>query len=423
MKFAMWKRSIWWLVSVLVLLILTSGLAFLLAQFYHRWQMDRKESVELDNIMMSLNRLPDNSAVYREKQEEIMVTTVQRVFPWLPKNNTLPNYFFHQPVRKSPVSYQRSNIVFMSNSHDASAQFTDCLHSTAMEHSLPMSPFMSSRNRRAWEEAEASERVLNEKIRIHRGNYAFGMCENLTNPCSYFLLLQDPLERAVSTYHYCKNSVKDELCSVMNANKVSVHDWAVHQGSMFFRQLLFQPKFCDLQVNVSLVEARRLNVQKLPCWYKQKLYFDMLSSADVTEAVNYVNKNLEHWFSVIGHVAEYSDSVKMFEHVYRLPFSKCHSDSLSFSENNNNNNNNYNNLNNNNDYNSNDNNNNNIYNNYNNRAYSTAPSPQTLNKQELYILKQNVAVQKALYADYRIYKEAKKLYQIQRQVIFNQIGH
>ncbi|XP_029650020.1 uncharacterized protein LOC115223527 [Octopus sinensis] len=396
MKFAMWKKSSMWILfggMVMFFLALSTCLACLLTGVYHRWQLDRKESFELQNIMVSLGRLKDNSNVYKVLQEELMESTVERVFPWLPKNNTLPNYFFHQQTRKSPVSYQHSNIVFMTNTHDSSSSFSDCLHDIATDHSLPMSPFMSIRNRRAWEEAEGSERMLHDRIKIHHGNYAFGMCENLTSSCSYFLMLQDPIERAISTYHYCKDAISDELCSVVNANKVSVHDWAVHQGSLFFRQLLFKPDFCDIEVNSSLTAVQNSN--KLPCWYKQKLYFDSLSNAEITEALNYVGKHLDQWFSVVGHVDDYSASVKMFEHVYRLPFSKCHDSSLTFQEELSNN----------------------------NRAYTVDQSKETLDKQEVFLLKQSATVQKALHADYRIYNEAKKLYQIQRQVLFNQIGH
>lgn len=353
--------------------------------------------------MVSLNNIQGRHDKYRLLQEQITSSTVERVFPWLPKNNTLPNYFLYhhteststKPMRPS-TKYRHSNIVFMVNPHQSGMSLMNCLQRIATNYSLSMSPVMSSRNRIAWEMIEGEERHLQDRIKVHRGGYTFGMCENLNSSCSYFLFLEDPLERALSTYHYCKEALGDELCSAVNANKVSVHEWIVQQGSLLFRQLLFHQSFCDLEVNGTALEGSYLiNRHNLPCWYRQKLHFDTLSPADLMEAVNYVVENLDKWFAVLGHAEELSSTVKMFEHVYQLPFSKCHISPELSPEN--------------------------LVND--NRAYRGDIEKRSIHTEDTFLLQHNTFVKKALQADYRIYNKAKKLFKIQRQVLFNTIGH
>lgn len=403
--FILWKKTPVWILTggIVVLFLLFSACGYLLVGIYNQKEMDRKEATKLNEIMMSLNNIQGRHEKYKFLQEQITHSTIQRMFPWLPKNNTLPNYFLYYhtgmpamgPMR-SPARYRHSNIVFMVNPHESGMSLMNCLQTIASNYSLPMSPVMSSRNRIAWEMIEGQERLLQDRIKVHRGSYTFGMCENLNSTCSYFLLLQDPLERALSTYHYCKEAIGDELCSVINANKVSIHEWIVQQGSLLFRQLLFHQSFCDLKVNGTALEGNYLiNRQNLPCWYKQKLHFDTLSPPDLMEAVNYVVENLDKWFAVLGHAEELSASVKMFEHVYQLPFSKCNIFPKLAQEN--------------------------LIND--NRAYRGDHEEHSIHKEDVFLLQQNSFVKKALQADYRIYNKAKKLFKIQRQVLFNQLGH
>lgn len=174
---------------------------------------------------------------------------------------------------------------------------------------------------------------------IFMGGYAFGICEGITDrPCSYFTILRDPYERLISSYSYCRRARTDQICSALGANDVSIAEWAQHQGSFFFQQLLFDPVVCskNLLSNQTLFSlngiqhdiagrSKRTNpLGSAPCWFRQKVAMHNTVNKIQSEALlKYCLEHLENWFSVIGLVEEYDASLALLEGVYGLPFTKC----------------------------------------------------------------------------------------------------
>ena len=69
-----------------------------------------------------------------------------------------------------------------------------------------------------------------------------GMCDDVTEkawPCSYFIVLRDPVARIVSSYFYCKREPDDMLCASpqLDARNASLREWAVHQRSFLLVSL------------------------------------------------------------------------------------------------------------------------------------------------------------------------------------------
>ena len=333
------------------------------------------------------------------------------------QNNTLPNYFLFKPAADGPRPYRQGALVFLHHPRAAGSALTACLDGIAHNRSMAASPVMDSDERLRWAIERESDgetaRTNRDRFAVHRGRFSFGMCSDISRKCSHFTLLREPMSRAVSSFRYCQTAYGDEMCRVANANKLSLREWIIHQGSILFRQLLFQPSWCHLDDNVktdnattdsssppnSSSEQHRKSAadpDHVPCWYKHKLHFDDIPTDMKRHLLDYVVNNLDQWFAAIGLFEDLVPSLKMFEHVYDLPFTQC----LNFQRKTTNNA--------------------EIFDNRSNRKKRLNPETDDLDNDPEY-LKYDYAVQQALEADIRIYREAKKLFRIQRQNLFNKV--
>ncbi|XP_077870061.1 uncharacterized protein LOC102804645 [Saccoglossus kowalevskii] len=169
------------------------------------------------------------------------------------------------------------------------------------------------------------------------GENAFGVCDDFhNNKCSYFTMLRDPYERVISSYEYCRMNVVDPLCEGANPTTSTLKQWALLQGSYFFRQLLYNPtklcaNFSDDVVNSHGSYDDQSDVVSFPlsapCWYRQKIYLEgVLDRAEKEALLEYVLGNLKKWFAVIGVTEDFAMSLKLLQKVYGLPFyDQCNS--------------------------------------------------------------------------------------------------
>ena len=165
---------------------------------------------------------------------------------------------------------------------------------------------------------------------IYFGGYSFGTCDFLLNerPCSYFTMTRNPFERAVSSYFYCKRYSGDQLCGPANITNMSIEDWAIYQGSYFFRQLLMHPDACSNKYGeiIDLYQNKTKNVYKYTknresCWFNQKAFLQTkVSDKERRVLLKHCLDNLERWFAVIGTLDNFTDFLMMLQITYDLPF-------------------------------------------------------------------------------------------------------
>lgn len=151
------------------------------------------------------------------------------------------------------------------------------------------------------------------------GPHVMGMCDDVDvtmKPCSYYMLLRDPIERAVSSYFYCKVKYKDELCATLqlDARKVDVKKWALHQRSFLFAQLTFDIGYCNMSK-----ETQRI---QLPCWYRQRM---LIEQTDLQPMLEFVLNDLINRFAVIGMLDNFEESMDMFTQVSESQQLRCSS--------------------------------------------------------------------------------------------------
>ncbi|XP_064652816.1 uncharacterized protein LOC135503258 isoform X2 [Lineus longissimus] len=324
----------------------------------------------------------------QRRQHQHTQGIIHTKFPWIVQNNSLPNYFLSH--NKDGAKYSDSVVVFMHQPRAAGLALRECMETIALQRSLAMSPVLTDSGRRDWENGVGTGNdALKNRVDIHRGNFAFGVCDTVTKPCSYFIMMREPWLRALSSYRYCKTALADEWCSGENANKMSLREWIVHQGSVLFRLLIYSSHFCH-SLDGGATSTNKTNNRHLPCWFVQKQRIADLTNSDKHTILDYVLENLEKWFSVIGIYEEFEDSIKLFEETLTWPMTMCRSlqpRKYSFSS-------------------------------RERRENSVLFLPET----EVASLKEDPAVKAALEADEKIYKKAKSIFSRQRQILFNKVG-
>ncbi len=331
---------------------------------------------------------------------------IRRQFPWAThKNNTVPNHFIHGSASApaAPSSAQTGpapdlpHIVLLHQHRAAGSAIKHCLDELAQKQYFPAtSPLFRSDTRYLWDKKKNKQSLTQKKLQVHAGQFAFGLCNDLSGSCSYGTLLRDPMESRISSYYHCKTHLSDEMCTVGNANEMSLRQWILHHGNLLFRQLLFQSHWCQVteKFNSSALEVRTsVELERQPCWYKHKLSFEELSPEDVHHLLEYVLDNLGTWFSVIGLFEELRTSIQMFEKVYQFPFTQCSAFQNIDS----------------------------FHDEFSNRAHNKRHETADPEESDPEYLKYDFEVQEAMHADVKIYKKAKTLFRMQKQTMLNQM--
>ncbi|XP_038052219.1 uncharacterized protein LOC119724957 [Patiria miniata] len=256
-------------------------------------------------------------------------------FPWPKRENYASNYFL--TVNNTPTKANSSStptdsaLVFLHHNKAAGTTAKECLRQVVKATDRELGHVLSNEGRLNLMSNFRKLRRRGKRIPdTFFGGYAFGVCDELHRPCSYFTVLRDPYKRTLSSHSYCQKARTDQLCTALRAEKVSLREWALHQGSFFFRQLVFHPEFCSDQTKwipfVDLVgEPHEFDgpetLEGATCWFRQKLIMSLTLNRTQHDAVlQYCLDNLERWFKVIMLVDEFDLSLAMMEHAYKLPF-------------------------------------------------------------------------------------------------------
>ena len=151
------------------------------------------------------------------------------------------------------------------------------------------------------------------------GPNTMGMCDDVTEkawPCSYFIVLRDPVARIVSSYFYCKREPDDMLCASpqLDARNASLREWAVHQRSFLLVQLAFNVRYCNL--------SRVDQWAKEPCWFRQRALMER-DAFRLNEFARFIVDDLSNRFAVIGLLEHFAESLEMMTEVYGIDFVAC----------------------------------------------------------------------------------------------------
>ncbi|XP_070558628.1 uncharacterized protein [Ptychodera flava] len=278
-----------------------------------------------DKIIASFPKQRANS-----KSTKILKDEIAKLYPWLIRSNTLPNYFTRSKNRRygerrlldETYSYKNCTIAFVHNQKSGGTTTTSCF-SNAIEEVGAMVPRLVA-NPNA---GQIFGSLLNGSDKYKRTSYVgdstFTVCDFVDRPCAYFTVIRDPLERAISSYNMCLGS-KQPQCVMRDISKLSVKDWAIHQGSFFFRQLLANPEFFTNKYTGLVDKLRGPDdppTELIPPWWRNKLILDhFMDDNQKGMVLEFVLANLESWFAVIGLTEEFDTSFHLFERVFKLPF-------------------------------------------------------------------------------------------------------
>ncbi|XP_077981975.1 uncharacterized protein LOC144436982 [Glandiceps talaboti] len=254
-------------------------------------------------------------------------------YDWLLKKNFLPNFYMRERNQVNTLEwppdnvYRNGTIVFVHNQKSGGSTIKKCL-STIMKMTNNPSPTLAANpNALNFYTLMLTTGVNKDLARCYVGDSTFGICEFGSKPCSYFTVLRDPYERVISSHNMCR-LLDAPQCIMRNATKLSIKQWAIHQGSFFFRQLLANPAFFTDKF-VKLVDELRTSedpvTQNIPPWWRNELILHHLMTKEQKDIVlDFVLDRLQSWFAVIGLTSDYDTSLALFERVYHLPFhSQC----------------------------------------------------------------------------------------------------
>ena len=364
---------------------------------------------------------PDKSTIhieqisrqYRKPQKvQLQQTTLLR---WPFRRNFRPNYFLTRNSSSTASPRNRTSIsdndvvIYMHHNKAAGSTTKDCLGKVAFSTGRHLGPVQDSMGRLNVHNLIGRFPDFKHEHNLFMGGYAFGLCDELNTSCSYFTILREPYERTISSYSYCRRARSDQLCAALSAGKVSLRDWALHQGSFLFRQLLFDPIFCrhfydhTKYSNLSKVPHEfirsKIGFGGAPCWFRQKVVLQHAFDKDgMDKLLQYALQNLEHWFTVIGLVHEYDLSLAMLQEAYGLPFhTRCSGQKINVSD-------------------------------YKNMQNDTSDTKVNTNGTRMDIVGDNIRelmgdpeVQQVLEADVKLYRRAVEIFEQQKRTFFKDL--
>ncbi|XP_071966275.1 uncharacterized protein [Antedon mediterranea] len=247
----------------------------------------------------------------------------KQILPWIDRKIYLSNYFTSNLTEDEKLTYRNSVIIYLHHNKAAGTTTKKCMQHVIPKSGKKLGPVMASANRMS-----ISKRLSlhpQNRYNVYMGGYSFGLCDDINQSCSYFTIFRDPFQRSLSSFSYCRRARSDQLCRAQSPWKVTLKEWTIHQGSFLFRQLLFHPKFCsEFKNNFKPYLLPHDIYGSIPCWFRQKvIMFDLLSKSQIDALVDFCINNIEKWFAVVGLTEEYDTSLAMLQQVYGVPFSSC----------------------------------------------------------------------------------------------------
>ncbi|ELU01031.1 hypothetical protein CAPTEDRAFT_186578 [Capitella teleta] len=209
------------------------------------------------------------------------------------------------------VKQQHLSTVVLQYQHSLGGYWArDCFISEALRRSLITSDVpLNSLYRTEWEQLPRSKKAGYQFL---YGPLSFGVCENLEHDCTYMSLIDHPLDKALQTYYLCGLNSSLPLCAVTKVTETdtTAAEFIIRQGSIFFQKLLYQSRHCKL---VGRDEV---------CIHDTQTFF-LLSHKDKLAYLADILSNLEKWFSVVGLVDHYQDSMSLFNFALGWNLTAC----------------------------------------------------------------------------------------------------
>ena len=233
-------------------------------------------------------------------------------------SNCLPNYFIRASESDKP-KYRRGTVGFLHHLKSGGTTIHSCLRKLL---SMPytwngktekrLNPVFIEDfgfdKRMSWKKLNETSRLAYHFL---GGTAVMGLCDDFQidrtpPPCSHFTVLRDPIDRAVATYFYCKVKPSDMLCAThkLNASQSNITEWALHQRSFLFTQLILDRRFC---ARFSIKEQ-----WSVPCWYRQRI---AMEQANLETKLHFILEDMTDRFAVIGMLDHLEQSLSMFETV------------------------------------------------------------------------------------------------------------
>ncbi|XP_077870088.1 uncharacterized protein LOC102810117 [Saccoglossus kowalevskii] len=236
-----------------------------------------------------------------------------------------PNYYLHP----NPKNTSAKNIlVFVHNQKSGGSTLKACIDNITKKLHLPAYKGIWSGAVTELIQSFNSKNVFQNKFYVSENT--FGICDDFNEPlCSYFTLLRDPYERIVSSHEFCKTHLGDPLCTASDARVLNVSQWALHQGSYFFRQLMYNgAQICSQStLNSKILPILKENgyqgnkKEHVPCWYVHKLLLDdKMTKEEKDILLDFILQHLQDWFAVVAITEEYDMSLKLLQTAFNLPF-------------------------------------------------------------------------------------------------------
>ena len=271
-------------------------------------------------IVRSLSSIRAREVRDEQEKRTVVLATVHSRFPWLERNNALPNYFIRSRKRSPEASdaIRRSTVVFVRQPTASRNALNSCFERFANGSHHHETGETSDAN----DHAETALRSRHFKNKLH----SFDLCPNKGMPCSYVSTFHDPFRSAVSLYTYCRTmaagAAYDTMCATMDATHVTLRQWLLHHGSTTFQHFVSNPSLC---LNRRKPNGTKFTTNSVDasCWYRQKRELEHTSAVDRGYLLDYVIEKLEKWFFFIALEDDMETSARLLETAFKRRISGC----------------------------------------------------------------------------------------------------
>ena len=129
------------------------------------------------------------------------------------------------------------------------------------------------------------------KVKLLRGHFAFGLHQFISRPCTYFTVLRHPIKRVISQYNYIRNNPKNPQSQLLQS--ISLEEYILKEGKALCNQ-----------------QTRMICGLSTP------------SNSSETEILNIAQDNLDKYFDVVGITEMFDETLLILrkEFDWKIPY-------------------------------------------------------------------------------------------------------
>jgi hypothetical protein len=188
-------------------------------------------------------------------------------------------------VKRSP-STQADTIIFL-HIHKAAGT---TLH-RIIERQYAPARIWSFDEHHSFQDFQALSLAEKAQIRMLRGHMIFGLHEMMPNPCIYFTLLRDPVERVISFYHYIRRNPHHYHTEMIASQGLTLGEYLQTGASTMMN---------NGQTRM-LAGARQYDFPVGEC---------------TDELLEAAKRNLRDWFAVVGLVEKFDETLLLLQRAF-----------------------------------------------------------------------------------------------------------